>query len=33
VKLDGELIFSKHQLDNRFPDDGEIVELIQARVA
>ena len=33
VKLDGELIFSKHAQDNRFPNEGEVVELIQSRVA
>jgi len=32
VKVDGELIFSKHQ-ELRFPEEGEIVDLIKARTS
>ncbi len=32
VKLDGDLIFSKQQVD-RFPNAGEVSEIIEARLA
>ena len=31
VKVDGELVFSKHRV-NRFPNDGEVADLLDARL-
>lgn len=30
VKVDGDLVFSKHE-KGRFPEDGEVIDLIAAR--
>lgn len=31
VKLDDEMVFSKHEL-NRFPEENEVIDLIKARI-